>query len=86
MVKALTGVMIWLGMCGNGAVIIMTRTTIMPLPQKNPQGPETGQQRVIRGGGLLYFGHYARCAARYRVPPYAQSPQIGLRCAKTPEK
>ena len=34
MVKALTGVMIWRGMCGNGAVIIMTRTTIMPLPQK----------------------------------------------------
>ena len=55
-------------------------------PSKNPQGAETGQQRVIRGGGLLYFGHYARCAARYRVPPYAQSPQIGFRCAKTLEK
>ena len=55
-------------------------------PSKNPQGTETGQQRVIRGGGFLYFGHYARCAARYRVPPYAQSPQIGFRCAKTPEK
>ena len=55
-------------------------------PSENPQGPETGQQRIIRGGGFLYFGHYARCAARYRVPPYAQSPQIGFRCAKTPEK
>ncbi|MEK7288826.1 MAG: formylglycine-generating enzyme family protein, partial [Planctomycetota bacterium] len=54
-------------------------------PSKNPTGPETGQQRVVRGGGLLYFGHYARCAARYRVPPYAQSPQIGFRCAKTPD-
>lgn len=55
-------------------------------PSKNPQGPETGLQRVIRGGGLLYFGHYARCAARYRVPPYAQSPQIGFRSSKTFEK
>ena len=34
MVKALMGVMIWREMYGNGAVIIMTRTTIMPLPQK----------------------------------------------------
>ncbi|OHB99286.1 MAG: hypothetical protein A3G70_01475 [Planctomycetes bacterium RIFCSPLOWO2_12_FULL_39_13] len=55
-------------------------------PAKNPTGPESGQQRVIRGGGFLYFGHYARCAARYRVPWYTQSPQIGFRCAKTPEK
>ena len=57
----------------------------MVSPSKNPTGPETGQQRVIRGGGLLYFSHYARCAARYRVPPYAQSPQIGFRCVKTPD-
>lgn len=50
-------------------------------PRRNPQGPNTGLQRVIRGGSFLYFGHYARCAARYRVPWYAQSPQIGFRCA-----
>lgn len=55
-------------------------------PVKNPRGPDDGLQKVIRGGGFLYFGHYARCAARYRVPLYAQSPQIGFRCAKTPEK
>lgn len=55
-------------------------------PSKSPRGPEVGQQRTIRGGGFLYYGHYARCAARYRVPPYSQSPQIGFRCAKTSEK
>ena len=55
-------------------------------PPKNPSGPDSGLQRVIRGGSFLYFGHYARCAARYRVPWYAQSPQIGFRCAKTAEK
>lgn len=54
-------------------------------PRKNPKGPEGGLQRVVRGGGFLYLGHYARCAARYRVPWYATSPQIGFRCAKTPE-
>ncbi len=55
-------------------------------PKINPTGPETGQQRVIRGGGFLYFAHYARCAARYRVPWYTESPQIGFRCAKSVEK
>ncbi len=52
---------------------------------KNPTGPASGQQRIIRGGSFLYFGHYARCAARYRVPWYAQSPQIGFRCVKSAE-
>ncbi len=55
-------------------------------PSKNPTGPDTGTQRIIRGGGFLYFGHYTRCTARYRVPWYAQSPQIGFRCVKTAEK
>jgi len=41
---------------------------------------------VIRGGGSLYFGHHARCAARYRVPWYAQSSQIGFRCAKSADR
>ncbi len=55
-------------------------------PVKNPSGPAEGFQKVVRGGGVLYFGHFARCAARYRVPWYAQSPQIGFRCAKSAEK
>lgn len=54
--------------------------------QKNPTGPDSGLQRVVRGGSFLYFGHYARCAARYRVPWYAESPQIGFRCAKSAGK
>lgn len=57
--------------------------TVAPL--RNPKGPELGLQRVIRGGSFLYFGHYARCSARYRVPTYTQSPQIGFRCAKSAE-
>ena len=55
-------------------------------PVKNPAGPEAGTQRVIRGGGFLYFGHFTRCAARYRIPWYTTSPQIGFRCAKAPAK
>ncbi|MCF6157821.1 MAG: formylglycine-generating enzyme family protein [wastewater metagenome] len=51
-------------------------------PLKNPKGPESGTQKVVRGGSFLYFGHYARCAARYRVPWHAESPQIGFRCVK----
>jgi len=55
-------------------------------PSSNPAGPENGMQKVIRGGSFHYFAHYARCAARYRVPPYTQSTQIGFRCAKSVEK
>jgi len=54
-------------------------------PKNNPKGPEYGQQKVIRGGSWHYFGHFARCAARYRVPSFAQLTQIGFRCAKSVE-
>ncbi|MDR4506800.1 MAG: formylglycine-generating enzyme family protein [Candidatus Brocadiaceae bacterium] len=52
-------------------------------PSNNPKGPEFAQQKVIRGGSFLWFGHYARCSARYRVPHYARNQQIGFRCAKS---
>jgi formylglycine-generating enzyme required for sulfatase activity len=50
-------------------------------PAKNPQGPDTGEQRVIRGGSWL--GDYAdvRASARRSTSPYTASDELGFRCA-----
>ena len=52
--------------------------------QKNPTGPETGEKRVIRGGG--WNGSYAswlRPSFRYAQDPAAMSHGVGFRCAKS---
>ncbi len=36
---------------------------------KDPQGPEKGQYRVLRGGSFDYYHWFARCADRGRVSP-----------------
>jgi eukaryotic-like serine/threonine-protein kinase len=47
----------------------------------NPQGPETGQERVIRGGGWSNDADNIRVAARdYRLPGDVAD-DVGFRCA-----
>jgi formylglycine-generating enzyme required for sulfatase activity len=51
--------------------------------QKDPKGPATGDERVIRGGG--WNGSYAswvRPTFRYKDSPMKRSYGIGFRCAK----
>jgi formylglycine-generating enzyme required for sulfatase activity/serine/threonine protein kinase len=51
--------------------------------QENPKGPETGEERVIRGGS--WNGSYAswvRPTFRYKDAPDKRSYGIGFRCAK----
>jgi len=55
-------------------------------PPRNPTGPATGWEPVMRGGSwynCLYY--YLRCAHRiYRVPMMARPPVIdGFRCVRT---
>ena len=55
--------------------------------QSNPQGPETGQTRVLRGGSWSndVFGIYQmRCAYRFHARPQTRNLTIGFRCAATP--
>jgi formylglycine-generating enzyme required for sulfatase activity len=52
-------------------------------PVTNPQGPQTGSFRVLRGGSWYYFQGLARCAARYWDDPYVRDNNIGFRCART---
>lgn len=55
-------------------------------PYKNPTGPATGVDRVIRGGGwhITYGG--IRVARRANVPPDYQESFLGFRCASTTER
>ena len=48
----------------------------------NPQGPESGLMRIVRGGAWINAdGRYLRCAYRHRVPPDTYSYSVGFRIA-----
>ncbi len=53
-------------------------------PSSNPEGPETGKFKVIKGGffGETIMGVRAACRAFY--PPANGRDNLGFRCAKTP--
>src|SRR5262249_7823342 len=54
-----------------------------PDPQQAPKGPETGDERVIRGGGWNGAQpSWVRPAFPYRDAPTKRSHGIGFRCAK----
>ena len=48
---------------------------------KNPIGPETGLQRVIRGGSWFYPRQSLRVARRHKDVPNSGYDNIGFRCA-----
>jgi sulfatase modifying factor 1 len=50
-------------------------------PQRNPQGPETGDRRSSRGGSWRHHIKVARCAARSSIPPAFQYADYGFRIA-----
>ncbi|MHC4402971.1 MAG: SUMF1/EgtB/PvdO family nonheme iron enzyme [Planctomycetota bacterium] len=51
-------------------------------PEENPTGPESGEKRVIRGGGYLTVADSARCATRVGFLPTKRSQCYGLRIAR----
>jgi formylglycine-generating enzyme required for sulfatase activity len=48
----------------------------------DPKGPESGRERVVRGGSYLSSAHQVRVAARSRKQPTETSNTLGFRCAK----
>ncbi|NJO68660.1 MAG: formylglycine-generating enzyme family protein [Bacteroidetes bacterium] len=48
----------------------------------NPKGPETGQQKVLRGGGFWSPALNCRSACRVSVPPGNRGAGIGFRIVK----
>jgi sulfatase modifying factor 1 len=48
----------------------------------DPQGPEGGLMRIVRGGAWVNAdGRYLRCAYRHKVPPDSYAYSIGFRIA-----
>jgi formylglycine-generating enzyme required for sulfatase activity len=52
-------------------------------PEKNPQGPEEGQFKVLRGGSWSDLPKYLLTYGRFKLPPVTQNSYTGFRCAKS---
>ena len=49
----------------------------------SPSGPETGQQKVLRGGSWYFDGYHARCANRHHAKPEQHFHAAGVRLARS---
>lgn len=52
-------------------------------PVVDPQGPESGEFRVLRGGGYYFYSQYSRSAFRGNGPPDMRSTHYGFRVARS---
>ncbi len=55
-------------------------------PEKNPQGPDTGDHKVMRGGNWYYKAYYMRTTYRFNDPPETFKVWQGVRCAKSADE
>lgn len=54
-------------------------------PRRDPQGPTSGTQKLLKGGSFLCHASYCaryRPAARIGLPPDTSTSHIGFRCAR----
>ncbi|HJT22847.1 MAG TPA: formylglycine-generating enzyme family protein [Nitrospira sp.] len=51
-------------------------------PAKNPNGPEQGQFKVLRGGSWSDLPKYLLTYGRFKLPPETRNSYTGFRCAK----
>jgi sulfatase modifying factor 1 len=54
-------------------------------PKNDPQGPGSGQNRVLRGGAWIYEPWHLRVTARGRCSPAVRTNDAGFRLALTPQ-
>lgn len=52
-------------------------------PEENPQGPETGSYRVMRGGGWRNVARYCRSATRFSGGPDDRGVGVGFRLSRS---
>jgi len=50
---------------------------------RNPQGPEQGQFKVLRGGSWSELPKYLLAYGRFKLPPATRNSFTGFRCAKS---
>ena len=55
------------------------------LPQTDPQGPASGEERVLRGGGWAYYASRCRVSFRYKFNPEHCNSSYGFRLVMVPE-
>jgi formylglycine-generating enzyme required for sulfatase activity len=53
-------------------------------PDHNPQGPNQGASRSVRGGSWALPQGLNRCASRFGFLPWVRRDDLGFRCASTP--
>ena len=51
-------------------------------PSNNPQGPDSGDRRVLRGGAWNISKNRLRCTYRYRHDPDFRNDLLGFRCVR----
>jgi len=51
-------------------------------PDRNPEGPERGQFKVLRGGSWSDLPKYLLTYSRFKLPPQTRNSYTGFRCAK----
>jgi formylglycine-generating enzyme required for sulfatase activity len=49
-------------------------------PSQDPQGPSSGQYRVLRGGSWVDYTVYVRVSVRFRLDPANRGLDLGFRC------
>ena len=52
-------------------------------PEQNPQGPEQGQFKVLRGGSWSDLPKYLLTYGRFKLSPETRNSYTGFRCAKS---
>ncbi len=52
-------------------------------PDRNPQGSEQGQFKVLRGGSWSDLPKYLLTYGRFKLPPETRNSYTGFRCAKS---
>ena len=52
-------------------------------PDRNPQGPDAGQFKVLRGGSWSDLPKYLLAYGRFKLPPDTRNSYTGFRCAKS---
>jgi formylglycine-generating enzyme required for sulfatase activity len=53
-------------------------------PKENPQGPQSGTYKCLRGGSWFLYVRFMRISARDFAEPEIRKNYIGFRCARTP--
>jgi formylglycine-generating enzyme required for sulfatase activity len=50
-------------------------------PKKNPKGPESGYEKVLRGGSWVSSSNDLKVATRNSSPPFVTDDGVGFRCS-----